>query len=140
MFEGKGYFKGASVLLGGGAGTGKTSVAAHFADAACRRGERCLFFSFEESPSQLTRNMRSIGIDLQPWIDGGLLRCHAARPSLQGLEPHLASMIKDVDDFKPHAREGDWRRRARPRGGDRWSARGDALLNPLFTMEGTSTF
>jgi circadian clock protein KaiC len=101
MFEGKGYFKGSSVLLGGGAGTGKTSVAAHFADAACRRGERCLFFSFEESPSQLTRNMRSIGIDLRPWIEGGLLRCHAARPSLQGLEPHLASMIKDVDDFKP---------------------------------------
>jgi circadian clock protein KaiC len=101
MFEGKGYFKGSSVLLGGGAGTGKTSVAAHFADAACRRGERCLFFSFEESPSQLTRNMRSIGINLQPWIDGGSLRCHAARPSFQGLEPHLASMIKDVDDFKP---------------------------------------
>ena len=102
MLEGKGYFKGSSVLLGGGAGTGKTSVAAHFADAACRRGERCLFFSFEESPSQLTRNMRSIGINLQPWIDSGSLRCHSARPSLQGLEPHLASMVKDVDDFKPH--------------------------------------
>ena len=101
MFEGKGYFKGSSVLLGGGAGTGKTSIAAHFADAACRRGERSLLFSFEESPSQLTRNMLSIGINLQPWLDGGLLRCHAARPSLQGLEPHLAAMIKDVDDFKP---------------------------------------
>ena len=102
MLEGQGYFKGSSVLLGGGAGTGKTSIAAHFADAACRRGERCLFFSFEESPSQLTRDMRSIGIDLQPWIDGGLLRCHAERPSLRGLEPHLAAMIKDVDDFKPN--------------------------------------
>jgi KaiC/GvpD/RAD55 family RecA-like ATPase len=69
MLEGKGYFKGSSILLGGGAGTGKTSIAAHFAEAACHRGERCVFFSFEESPSQLARNMGSIGIDLQSWAD-----------------------------------------------------------------------
>lgn len=101
MLEGKGYFKGSSILLGGAAGTGKTSIAAHFADAACRRGERCAFFSFEESPSQLTRNMDSIGIDLRPWIDKGLLHFHAARPSLQGLEPHLALMLKEIRNFAP---------------------------------------
>ena len=101
MLEGKGYYKGSSILVGGAAGTGKTSIAAHFADAACRRGERCMFFSFEESPSQLTRNMRSLGIDLQPWLDSGLLRCCSIRPSLRGLEPHLASMQKDIDDFRP---------------------------------------
>jgi circadian clock protein KaiC len=101
MFEGKGYFKSSSVLLGGGAGTGKTSIAAHFADAACKRGERCAFFSFEESPSQLVRNMRSIGIDLQPWLDSGLLHFHSTRPSLRGLEPHLATMLKEIDQFKP---------------------------------------
>jgi circadian clock protein KaiC len=101
MLEGKGYFKGSSILLGGAAGTGKTSIAAHFAEAACRRGERCAFFSFEESPSQLARNMGSIGIDLQPWVDKGLLRFHAARPSLQGLEPHLALMLKEISDFQP---------------------------------------
>ena len=102
MFEGKGYFKGSSILLGGGAGTGKTSIAAHFADAACARGERCIFFSFEESPSQLIRNMGSIGMDLQRWLDKGLLRFHAVRPSLQGLEPHLAVMLKEINDFRPH--------------------------------------
>ncbi len=101
MFEGKGYFKGSSILLGGGAGTGKTSIAAHFADAACARGERCVLFSFEESPSQLTRNMGSIGMDLQRWIDAGLLRFHAARPSLQGLEAHLALMLKEIEEFRP---------------------------------------
>jgi circadian clock protein KaiC len=101
MLEGKGYFKGSSILLGGAAGTGKTSIAAHFVEAACRRGERCAFFSFEESPSQLARNMNSIGIDLQTWADKGLLRFHSTRPSLQGLEPHLALMLKEVQDFRP---------------------------------------
>lgn len=101
MLEGKGYFKGSSILLGGGAGTGKTSIAAHFAEAACRRNERCILFSFEESPSQLTRNLRSVGIDLRPHLDSGLLRCHSTRPTLQGLEPHLASMLKDVARFSP---------------------------------------
>ena len=84
MLSGSGYFKGSSTLLTGGPGTGKTTIAAHFAEATCRRGERCALFSFEESPSQLVRNMRSVGIDLQPWIDKGLLRCHASRPVSAG--------------------------------------------------------
>jgi circadian clock protein KaiC len=90
MLAGKGYFKGSSILLTGGPGTGKTTIAAHFAECCCRRGERCLYFSFEESPSQLVRNMSSVGIDLQPMIDRGLLRCQSSRPSLGGLEMHLA--------------------------------------------------
>ena len=71
MLGGQGYYRGSSVLVSGTAGTGKTSVAAHFADAACRRGERCLYFAFEESQRQLVRNMRSIGLDLEPWLEAG---------------------------------------------------------------------
>jgi circadian clock protein KaiC len=92
MLEGQGYFRGSTILISGTAGSGKTSVTAHFVDAVCRRGERCLSFLFEESPSQVIRNMRSIGIDLQQWVDRGLLRFHAARPSLYGLEMHLSQM------------------------------------------------
>ena len=101
MLEGKGYFKGTSILLGGAAGAGKTSIAAHFADSACRRGERCVYFAFEESPSQLTRNMGSVGMNLKSWSDKGLLRFRAERPSLHGFEPHLALMFKELLDFKP---------------------------------------
>jgi circadian clock protein KaiC len=101
MLDGKGFFRGSTVLLSGTAGTGKTSLAASFAAAACRRGERVLYFLFEESPHQLIRNMRSIGIDLQPWVDGGLLHFKADRPSRAGLEHHLASMYQHVRDFQP---------------------------------------
>jgi circadian clock protein KaiC len=101
MLSGRGYYRGSTVLLSGTAGTGKTSLAAHFVDAACRRGERCLYFLFEESPQQLMRNMRSIGINLQPWVDRGLLRFHADRPSRFGLETHLAAMQRAVRDFAP---------------------------------------
>jgi circadian clock protein KaiC len=101
MFSGRGYYRGSTVLVSGAAGTGKTSLAAHFLDAACRRGERCLCFLFEESPQQLLRNMRSIGIDLEPWVAAGLLRFHADRPSRYGLETHLATMHQLVADFKP---------------------------------------
>ncbi len=101
MFGGKGYSRGSTVLVSGPAGTGKTSLAAHFVDAACRRGERCLYFLFEESPQQIIRNMRSIGIDLEPWVTSGLLRFHADRPSRYGLETHLATMHQMVADFKP---------------------------------------
>lgn len=101
MLEGQGYFKGSSILVGGSAGTGKTSIAVHLADATCRAGRRCSYFSFEESPDQLARNMRSIGIDLQPWIDQQLLHCHATRPTLFGLEMHLATMFKAFRDFRP---------------------------------------
>ncbi len=101
MLDYKGYYKGSSILVGGGPGTGKTSIAAQLADVTCKRGERCIFFSFEESPNQLARNMRSIGIDLQRWRDQGLLHCISTRPSLQGLEMHLALMLKQVQDFHP---------------------------------------
>jgi circadian clock protein KaiC len=101
MLGGAGYYRGSSVLVSGTAGTGKSSFAAHFAEAACRRGERVLYFSFEESPSQILRNMRSIGIDLQPWVKKGLLQFHANRPSFAGLETHLAMKHKVINDFKP---------------------------------------
>jgi circadian clock protein KaiC len=101
MLGGAGYYRGSSVLVSGTAGTGKSSLAAHFADAACRRGERVLYFSFEESPDQIIRNMRSIGIDLQPWVKKGLLQIQAQRPSSAGLETHLAMKHKLIIDFKP---------------------------------------
>ena len=101
MLGGSGYFRGNSILLSGTAGTGKTSIVAHFVDAACRRGERAVFFSYEESAKQVIRNMRSIGIDLGRWIDNGLLQIHAARPSTLGLEMHLVKIHKIIRDFKP---------------------------------------
>jgi circadian clock protein KaiC len=102
MLGGKGYYRAASIMLSGTAGAGKTSIASHFAAACCSRGERCLYFSFEESPKQLVRNMRSIGLDLQPWIDKKLLQIHSARPSLHGLEMHLAVLHKLILGFQPH--------------------------------------
>ena len=101
MLSGKGYFRGSTVLVSGTAGTGKTSIAAQFVQAACKRGERVLFFTFEESPSQLVRNMRSIGIDFEPWIKKGFLQFHATRPTLYGLETHLTTCIKLIGKFKP---------------------------------------
>jgi circadian clock protein KaiC len=101
MLEGKGYFRGSTVLVSGTAGIGKTSTAAHFAEAACKRGERVLYFCFEESPNQLMRNMLSIGIKLEPWVKKGLLRFQATRPTLYGLEMHLAVTHKFVNEFKP---------------------------------------
>ena len=101
MLSGKGYYRGSTVLLSGTAGTGKSSLAAHFVDAACRRGERCLFFLFEESPLQFLRNMLSIGIILQQWVDCGLLQFHADRPSRFGLETHLMGMQRTVAQFDP---------------------------------------
>ena len=101
MLGGEGYFRGSSVLITGTAGTGKTSLSAHFANSACSRGERCLYLAFEESESQIVRNMRSIGLDLQPWLDKGLLGFHATRPTSYGLEMHLVGMNKMVREFKP---------------------------------------
>lgn len=98
-----GFYRGTSILISGTAGTGKTSLAAHFVDSVCARGERCLYFSFEESPAQIVRNMRSIGLDLQPRVDSGLLRFEAARPSLFGLEMHLARMYREIESFNPTA-------------------------------------
>ncbi len=101
MMGGKGFFRGSSILVSGTAGTGKTSLAAAFTKAACQRGERALFFGFEESPAQILRNMLSIGIDLAPWVKKGLLRFHTSRPTLYGLETHLTVMHKQIEDFKP---------------------------------------
>jgi len=101
MLGGKGFFRGTSVLVSGSAGTGKTSIATHFAAASCGRGERCLYFSFEESQAQLVRNLRSIGLDLEKGIKSGLLRIHSVRPTFYGLEMHLAQMHKLIAEFKP---------------------------------------
>lgn len=101
MFDGKGFFRGSSVLVSGTPGTGKTSIGATFVAAACRRGERAMVFAFEESPAQIIRNMRSIGIDLERHVSSGLLRIHAARPTLQGLEQHLLTMHDAVAQFRP---------------------------------------
>jgi circadian clock protein KaiC len=96
-----GYFRGSVLLVSGTAGCGKTSVAAQFIDAACRRGERCLFYSFEESQAQIIRNMKSIGLDLQQWADNGLLRLEATRPASTGLDAHLAAIRDILDEFQP---------------------------------------
>jgi circadian clock protein KaiC len=103
MLGGKGYYRGSSILVSGTAGTGKSSVCAHFVDAACRRGERCLYVASEESPKQILRNMRSIGIDLNPWAEKGLLRFHAVRSTFHSLEMHLAVLHKIIDQLKPQA-------------------------------------
>jgi circadian clock protein KaiC len=97
----KGYFRGSSVLISGLAGTGKSTFGAAFVNAACERGERCLFFAFEESPDQIVRNMASVGMDLKRHVDAGLLRFEAARPSLFGFEMHLARMNRDIEQFQP---------------------------------------
>ena len=101
MLGGKGFYRGTSILVTGTAGTGKTSLAAHFVAAACARGERCLYLAFEESAGQLYRNMRSIGVDLEPQAAKGTLRMHASRPTLLGLEAHLVQMHKMIEEFDP---------------------------------------
>ena len=101
MLGRSGVYRGSSILLSGVAGTGKTTIGSTFVDAACRRGERCLFFVFEESAGQICRNARSVGLDLQRHVESGLLRFEAARPSLYGLEMHLARMHRDLERFDP---------------------------------------
>lgn len=103
MLEGKGYFRGSSILISGSPGSGKITLASHFMEAACKRGEKGVLFSFEESEGQLVRNMMSVGIDLGTWIKKGLLRVYAKRPSLQGLELHLLEMHNAVSDLKPQS-------------------------------------
>jgi len=103
LMLGGGYFRGSTVLVSGTAGSGKTSVATAFVQAACRRGERCLYFAFEESPQQLTRNMSSIGNALAPWRKQGLLRLESSRPAVYGIETHLAFMHKTIRVFRPAA-------------------------------------
>jgi circadian clock protein KaiC len=101
MLGGKGYYRGSSILISGTVGTGKSSLATAFVNAACRRGERCLYFSFEESTGQIIRNMRSIGIDLSPYVKKGLLQFQVARPTLYGLEMHLITIHELIKVHKP---------------------------------------
>jgi len=101
MLGGKGFFRASSVLVTGTAGTGKSSVAASFANASCAHGERALYFAFEESESQILRNMHSLGIPLERWIRKGLLQIHSVRPTSMGLENHLATMCQVIEDYRP---------------------------------------
>jgi len=101
MLDGKGYLRGSSIMVSGKAGTGKTTLAAAFAIASCERGDRCLYLSFEESAAQVIRNMRSVGMDMDRWIEKGLLTIRAARPSSRGLEEHLISIRDLIADIKP---------------------------------------
>ncbi|WP_257167153.1 circadian clock protein KaiC [Bradyrhizobium sp. SRS-191] len=103
MLEGRGYYKGSSILISGMAGAGKSTVSAHFANSICAAGQRCIYFALEESPQQIVRNMKSVGLDLQQWVDRGLLRFSARRPNLYGLETHLAAMHREVKEFDPAA-------------------------------------
>jgi len=103
MLDGKGFFKGSSILVSGTAGTGKTSIAAYFANQTCKEGKRCIYFAFEESPKQIIRNMQSIGVNLQQHVDNGTLEFFASRPTLYGLEMHLVAMYKRIKRFKPDA-------------------------------------
>lgn len=103
MLGGRGFFRGSSVLVSGSSGTGKSTISAHFANASCERGEQCLYFAFEESQEQIIRNMKSIGLDLAKHVKSGLLRIFPARPSLHGVEMHLAVMHKRIEELKPKA-------------------------------------
>jgi circadian clock protein KaiC len=102
MLGGTGFFRGSSILVSGTAGTGKTSIGAYFANATCNRNEKCIYFAFEESPQQIIRNMKSIGVNLDYHVDKGLLLFHASRPTLHGLEMHLVVIHKLIRKFKPH--------------------------------------
>lgn len=101
MLGGKGLYRGSTVMLSGSAGTGKSSVCAHMADANCKRGDRTLYFSFEESPAQIIRNMRSVNLNLEPHVKKGLLKFHSTRPTVFSLEMHLVRMHKMIEEFKP---------------------------------------
>ena len=103
MFEKKGFYRGSNILVSGTAGTAKTTIAAYFAAEQCRKNERTIYFAFEESPQQLIRNMRSIGLDLEPYVKKGTLQIHSSRPSVNGLELHLLTLRKMIKDFNPSA-------------------------------------
>lgn len=101
MLEGKGYYRGSSVMVSGTAGTGKSSLAAHLSNAACQRGEKVLYFALEESQNQIMRNMNSIGINLEPWLKKGLIQFYAKRPTFCGLESYLTEMHKLINKYEP---------------------------------------
>jgi circadian clock protein KaiC len=118
MIGGQGYYRGSSILVSGEAGTGKTSLAAQLALATCRRGERCLYFAFEESEREIVRNMRSIGLDLEPHVKSGLLDFYSSRATMYGLEMHLVTMEREVNRFDP----------------------GVVILDPVTNLLNTGTF
>ncbi len=101
MLEGEGFYRGSTIMVAGTPGTGKSSFGASFVNAACLRGEKCLYFSFEESPDQIVRNMQSIGIDLVPHIESGLLEINSSRPTMYGLEMHLLMLLKQIQEKQP---------------------------------------
>jgi circadian clock protein KaiC len=101
MLGKKGFYQGSSILVTGSAGTGKSSICSMFAEATCKKGEKALYFSFEESKAQIIRNMNSIGVDLEPYVKEGRLLFHTMRPTLSGLEMHLATMHREIEMFKP---------------------------------------
>ncbi|WP_264537414.1 circadian clock protein KaiC [Flavobacterium sp. N1736] len=101
MFQGGGFYRGSNILVSGTAGTAKTTVGCYFANKQCENNERVIYFAFEESPQQLVRNMKSIGIDLEKYIKKGSLQIHSSRPSLNGLELHLLTLRKMIKEFKP---------------------------------------
>jgi circadian clock protein KaiC len=103
MLGGQGFYRGGSILISGSAGTGKSSFAAHFAGSVCQKGGRCIYFAFEESADQILRNMQSIGLDMRPFLEKGLLQFHATRPTLYGLEMHLLEMHQAVKKIAPEA-------------------------------------
>jgi circadian clock protein KaiC len=103
MLGGEGFYEGSTVLVSGTAGTGKSTLAAQFCDATCRRGARAVYFALEESEAEITRNMRSVGINLGQWVEAGLLHFRSSRPSLLGLEAHLVAMQQAVDELDPAA-------------------------------------
>ncbi len=103
MFYGGGFYKGSNILISGTAGTAKTTLATYFALEQCRQNRRVVYFAFEESPQQLLRNMKSIGIDLEQYIQKGLLQIHSARPTLNGLELHLLTLRKIIREYNPEA-------------------------------------
>ncbi|MDZ8052765.1 MAG: circadian clock protein KaiC [Aulosira sp. ZfuVER01] len=101
MLRGQGYYRGSSILITGMAGTGKSTIAACFAEATCRRGERCLYLAFEEAPQQILRNMRSLSLDLEPYIQQELLQIQALRPTAYSLELHLVQIHRWLNSFQP---------------------------------------
>lgn len=103
MFDKGGYYRGSNILISGTAGTAKTTLSSYFADSQCKKGEKVIYFAFEESPDQLIRNMKSIGLELDKHVKKGLLLIHASRPSLNGLELHLLTLRKLIREFKPSA-------------------------------------
>ncbi|MGE8340323.1 MAG: circadian clock protein KaiC [Flavobacterium sp.] len=101
MFHGGGFYRGSNILVSGTAGTAKTTVGCYFANEQCEKNEKTIYFAFEESPHQLVRNMKSIGVDLEKHIKKGILQIHSSRPSLNGLELHLLTLRKLIKEFEP---------------------------------------